>query len=576
MNRIAFQRAIRQIAWGYVFLCFNISFDLDGGKVEFLPAWAGYLLMFMALDTIAKWEPAASLLKPIGGILAAEAVIVWAAAFTGVEFELPWLTMLISILNLYFQFQLLTNLSDIAIRGNSDCGKRLRMLRTVQTVYLTLYGSVELFPENWTQWWLQGHLLIVGIVVAGQIAVVIGICVTLFSYSKEHQSLLNLPAHVKNVIAALEQQGHEAYAVGGCIRDLLMERQPSDWDICTSARPEETTACFGEAKTVQTGAKHGTVTVLTEGGPVEITTYRIDGDYLDGRHPEAVIFTPNLEEDLKRRDFTMNALAYNLERGLVDLHNGAYDIKHKMVRCVGEPQKRFEEDALRILRALRFRSVLCFQMDMETAKAVRSCAHLLTKISKERINGELSKLVLGPAVDTVIGSYYEVLRVCCPGLVPASVKKLPEELSLRLAVLFPEGTKEALRGLKYDNRTVEQAAAIARLLAAQPFLPQQQTQAQQALAQSICRMLKAEGEFVTRMYYAVFGEEASVKAVIDSGACWNLKQLAISGGDLIKLGAEPGPAIGSILDEMLELVIDEKLENSSDCLLDYARERGTL
>ena len=567
MNRIAFQRALRQIAWGYVFLCFNISFDLNGSKVGFLPEWAGYLLMFMALDTVAKWESAASLLKPIGGILTAEAAIKWAAAFAGIEFELPWLTMLVSILNLYFQFQLLTNLSDIAIRGNSDCGKRLRMLRTVQTVYLTLYGSMALFPEDWTQW-LQRHPMLVCAVVVVQIAAAIGICVTLFSYSKEHQSLLVLPSHVKKILAALEQQGHEAYAVGGCIRDLLMERQPSDWDICTSARPEETTACFGEENAVQTGAKHGTVTVLTEEGPVEITTYRIDGDYLDGRHPEAVAFTTNLEEDLKRRDFTMNALAYNPERGLVDLHNGAYDIKHKMVHCVGEPQKRFEEDALRILRALRFRSVLCFQMDMETAKAVRSCAHLLTKISKERINGELSKLVLGPAVDTVIGSYYEVLQVCCPGLVPASVKKLPKELSVRLAMLFPEGTKEALRELKYDNRTVEQAAAIARLLEAQPE-PQVDRRA-------ICRMLKGEGEFVTGMYYAAFGEESCVKAVIDSSVCWNLKQLAVSGGDLIKLGAVPGPAIGSILDEMLELVIDGKLENSGECLLDYARERGLL
>lgn len=381
-------------------------------------------------------------------------------------------------------------------------------------------------------------------------------------------NIFKLPPHIKGVLSTLEQAGYEAYAVGGCIRDLLMEREPSDWDICTSALPEETTACFGRENTVQTGAKHGTVTVLTAEGPVEITTYRIDGDYLDGRHPSEVLFTPCLDEDLNRRDFTMNALAYHPERGLVDLHNGAYDIKHKMVHCVGEPQKRFEEDALRILRALRFRSVLCFQMDMETAKAVRSCAHLLTKISKERINGELSKLVLGPAADTVIGSYYEVLQVCCPGLVPASVEKLPKELSLRLAVLFPEGTKEALRELKYDNRTVVQAAAIARLLATQ--------RKPQTNWRTVCRILKAEGEFVTRMYYAVFGEMSCVNEVLASDACWNLKQLAVSGGDLIQLGAASGPVIGALLDEMLELVIDGELKNSSGALLDYARERIKL
>ncbi len=385
---------------------------------------------------------------------------------------------------------------------------------------------------------------------------------------REEQLNSNIPIYVREVLRLLNEAGHEAFIVGGCVRDILMGRQPSDWDVCTSALPSETTVCFGAANTVQTGVKHGTVTVLTEEKPVEITTYRIDGDYRDGRHPEAVVFTPSLAEDLKRRDFTMNAIAYHPQRKLVDLYGSMKDIQCQLIRCVGEPQKRFEEDALRILRALRFRAVLGFKLEMETAKAVRACAPLLTQISKERINAELSKLVLGKEADSVIDGYAEVLQICCPKLVPASVKNLPPALSVRLAVLFPADTKKALRELKYDHRTVEQASDIAKLCA--------EKKAPSGERSAILRLLRQYGEETSFLYYSIFGREAEVKDAIADGACWSLQQLVVSGGDLIKLGAVPGPAIGSILDEMLELVIEGKLENSSGSLLDYARERVVL
>lgn len=422
---------------------------------------------------------------------------------------------------------------------------------------------------------------------------------------------LELPAYVERVLASLQRAGHEAFVVGGCVRDSLMGKRPADWDVCTSALPEETTACFGEKETIPTGVKHGTVTVLADGHPVEVTTYRIDGDYLDGRHPSEVAFTRSLEEDLRRRDFTMNAIAYSPSAGPVDVCGGREDIGARLIRCVGDPQKRFEEDALRILRALRFKAVLGFMLDGETARAVRSCRALLEHISKERIQSELSKLVMGDHADSVLKSYGEVLQVCVPEFRDVSkgvsVEALPRELTVRLAVLFRGGTKGALRALKYDNHTVKQASAIARLLDQRPEPPAERAE--------MLRLLRAEGREAVELYFAaadaigsgageVSGRNAasagasapsassasaaSVKGVSRGPAslrlqqllaedpCYRLDQLAVSGGDLIQMGMKPGPEIGRLLKEMLELVIDGKLENNGGSLFDYAKERGAL
>ncbi len=399
------------------------------------------------------------------------------------------------------------------------------------------------------------------------------------------QNLL-LPGYVARLLETLERAGHEAFVVGGCVRDTLMGKEPADWDVCTSALPEETIACFGEQRTILTGMQHGTVTVLTDGKPVEVTTYRVDGDYLDSRHPSKVAFTRSLEEDLKRRDFTMNAIAYSPSAGPVDVSGGRMDIQARVIRCVGDPQKRFEEDALRILRALRFKAVLGFVLDDETARAVRRCRDLLTHISKERISAELSKLVLGDYADSVLKSYNEVLAVCAPEIKAVSVKALPGDLAVRLAVLFPSGTKAALRALKYDRVTVKKAGAVAKLLEERPVPPVEKTE--------ILYLLKEQGREVGELYFAA-AEAVGGKAALDGGSgyqalrpskilaeiladdpCYSLEQLAVSGGGLVQMGMAPGSEIGRLLNEMLDLVIEGKLENSSGSLLDYARERGVL
>ena len=205
---------------------------------------------------------------------------------------------------------------------------------------------------------------------------------------------LKLPPKVSYILDILQRHGFEAYAVGGCVRDLILAREPDDFDITTQARPEEVKACF--RRTVDTGIKHGTVTVMLGSDAFEVTTYRIDGTYSDGRHPDSVLFTPNLADDLARRDFTINAMAYNETAGLVDLFGGMRDLQKKRIRCVGDPVKRFEEDALRVMRAVRFAAQLGFQIDRDTEEAVKQHAGHLRAVSAERIRTELMKLLLSP------------------------------------------------------------------------------------------------------------------------------------------------------------------------------------
>lgn len=580
MTRQFYQSALAKIAWGYIFIYLDINFSVNSHAVSVLPKWAGFLLIFMALDAVALREPSTSVLKPLGLILTGEAAIGWGAALLGLDWDLPWIEILIAVVNLYFQFQLLTNLSDIAMRSGSAYGKRLKTLRTIQTVVLTLISGLAILPEQWMAE-LQQHPAIVIVAVGVQTVTAIVLVVTMFSYRKEQSWDLNLPGYVEQVLTALERAGHEAYVVGGCVRDTLMGREPADWDVCTSALPEETVACFGEKDTIPTGMKHGTVTVLMDGQPVEVTTYRIDGDYLDSRHPSKVAFTRSLEEDLQRRDFTMNAVAYCPSAGPVDTCGGRSDIAAGLIRCVGDPRKRFEEDALRILRALRFKATLGFMLEGETAKAVRNCRHLLTHISKERIQAELSKLVMGDHADSVLKSYYEVLETCAPGITGeikgVSVEALPKDLAVRLAVLFPDETREALRALKYDNHTVKKAVAIARLLTERPMPPTDRIE--------VLRLLRDEGREVTELYYAAAavlenGSGSSalscLQEILEEDPCYSVEQLALSGGDLVQLGMKPGPEIGQLLKEMLDLVIEGKLDNNGSSLLDHGKERGVL
>ena len=254
-----------------------------------------------------------------------------------------------------------------------------------------------------------------------------------------------LPPQVEYVINKLCCAGFEAYAVGGCVRDHLMGKTPGDYDVTTSAKPEEMLKVFSSDRVIETGLKHGTLTVLREGMPIETTTYRIDGSYADGRHPDKVTFTPELGLDLCRRDFTVNAMAYSETKGIIDLFGGENDLENGIIRCVGSPDERFNEDGLRILRALRFASVLDFELDADCADSVRRLRGLLGKISRERIYTETTKLLLGKGARRILSTFPEVISFIFPALTEemicraaALVERCPRDAEMRYAVLFSE------------------------------------------------------------------------------------------------------------------------------------------
>ena len=228
--------------------------------------------------------------------------------------------------------------------------------------------------------------------------------------------MIKIPHYITEVLNMLYDKGFEAYLVGGCVRDALMGKAPHDFDLTTNATPDEMLSCFSEMKIIETGLKHGTVTVVSDGENVEITTYRIDGKYVDNRHPEEVLFTRNIHEDLSRRDFTVNAIAYSPKDGIVDIFDGQKDIKNKIIRCVGSPDNRFAEDGLRIIRALRFASVLGFTINEKTSESIHNNKELLKNISAERIFAELKKLICGICAKEIISDYFDVFSFVFPKL----------------------------------------------------------------------------------------------------------------------------------------------------------------
>jgi len=275
---------------------------------------------------------------------------------------------------------------------------------------------------------------------------------------------INISREVETALNILIGSGFEAYIVGGCVRDSLLGTAPNDWDITTSAQPDEIKDCFQNYRTINTGLKHGTLTVLISGMPTEITTYRIDGRYSDNRRPDSVLFTDNLFHDLKRRDFTINALAYN-DGGIVDLFGGIKDIENKLIKCVGDPHERFNEDGLRILRALRFASVLNFRIEDNTSASVHENRKLLHNISKERISGEFNKLITGDNFYEIMKEYRDVIRVFIPEtgnyneetwINTLNSMSYADDLVLMLALLLHEtgDAEKILRNLKYDGSTI--------------------------------------------------------------------------------------------------------------------------
>jgi len=385
-------------------------------------------------------------------------------------------------------------------------------------------------------------------------------------------SVRNIPEYVILALETLRSNNFEAYLVGGCVRDILLGTVPHDWDITTNAKPEQIISAFTGFSVIPTGIKHGTVTVLIDHIPVEITTYRVDGAYSDNRRPDKVAFTSNLREDLSRRDFTINSLAMDPNGTVIDHFGGVPDIQGKTVRAVGDAEKRFEEDALRILRALRFAAVLAFSIEPETSKAIHAQKHLLHNISAERIQAELTKLICGASATVVVYEYADVIREIIPEFEPVALETVPASPVLRWAMCLRGMGKAAdtvMRALKFDNSTRAQTLRLIN----------NQTALISAAKPEIKRWLNkwGSGAFFDLLLFMRAAEsvndteeiERIAREIIRDNECFTLKDLAVSGSDLVKLGFS-GTLVGKTLDKLLDAVIDERTANEKTALLDLA------
>ena len=443
---------------------------------------------------------------------------------------------------------------------------------------------------------------------------------------------IEIPEKARYIIKTIMEAGFEAYVVGGCVRDSVLGRKPEDWDITTSAKPQQVKALF--PRTIDTGIQHGTVTVMLDKEGFEVTTYRIDGKYEDSRHPKEVTFTPNLVEDLKRRDFTINAMAYNEEAGLVDIFGGMEDIGRKMICCVGAAEERFSEDALRMMRAIRFSAQLGYTIEENTLKAISVLAPNLRQISAERIQVELTKLLVSGHPDYLRTAYEAgVTRIILPEFDKAmetqqnhphhkysvgehtlcSLTYVPAQKALRLAMLFhdigkpetvsvdnegithfhghaavsEEMTKKILRRLRFDNETVFMVSRLVRYHdygnSVEPDM------------RIVRRAVNKIGEDAFPLLFEV--KKADILAqseymredkltrlerwqqlyqkLLEKGQCVSLKTLAVTGSDLIAIGMRPGKEIGEMLRQLLELVLENPESNTKELLLEEASRRIT-
>lgn len=386
----------------------------------------------------------------------------------------------------------------------------------------------------------------------------------------------NLPCSVSRALSLLNEYGYEAYIVGGCVRDAMMGLVPNDWDITTSALPEQTLEVFREFRTIETGIRHGTVTVVIENTPLEITTYRVDGNYSDGRRPDSVSFTPSLTEDLRRRDFTVNAMAYHPDVGLVDPFGGCTDLKKKVIRCVGRPHKRFTEDTLRILRGLRFSSTLGFTIHPATARAIHRLGQTLSCVSAERISVEFCKLLCGINREEILCRYADVLSVIVPAVdFKVSAKRVVlDELLANLGALMydltPNEAEESCNRLRLSGRMTEDVVTLIkhRDMALETtrsgVLRALHTLGPRLLNELLCLRTAME-----RSEYTAFRSFWD-KLVQDNDCCYRIKDLAVSGEDLLSIGVLPGPQIGITLNRLLEAVMDGVCPNQKEDLLEYA------
>ena len=430
----------------------------------------------------------------------------------------------------------------------------------------------------------------------------------------------------KDIISTLESSGFEAYVVGGCVRDSIMGINPHDWDICTSATPPQIIECFRTKRIIETGLKHGTVTIINDGDQYEVTTFRIDGEYSDNRHPDHVIFTTSIEEDLSRRDFSMNAMAYNDRIGLVDPFGGSRAINNREIVCVGNPDDRFNEDGLRIMRALRFASVYDFTIDSETSNSIHKYCHLLDNISVERIQSELSRMLLGRNILNVLLEYKDVISVIIPELIPcigfeqnnpyhqytvydhiahAVDNYHGNELVVKLALLLhdigkPRCYTEDERGghfhghgvpshdiadnvmqrLRFDNRTRH---AVTDLVLYHDSVIEPTPKTVRRWLNKIGKELfsqlldirmadikaHAEGTQESRIERCN-ALRMIMNDVVAQEQCFSLKNMNVSGDDIISIGVPEGKEVGRILKLLLDEVISGTLENDREVLLSRA------
>jgi len=437
---------------------------------------------------------------------------------------------------------------------------------------------------------------------------------------------INIPKEAELAISILNKNGFEAYIVGGCVRDSIIGIEPSDWDITTSALPNEIVNCFEGHRVIETGIKHGTVTVIINKTSLEITTYRIDGDYKDNRRPEYVQYTSNIKNDLERRDFTINAMAYNDKDGLIDLYGGIKDIEQKIIRCVGDPDKRFNEDGLRILRALRFASVLGFEIENNTSYSIIKSRDLLTNIALERINVEFNKLIVGCNFKYILHKYSLVVSVFIPeiellynnsithneyefGLFQYTLHVMSnstKDLYMRLAIIFNEVEKLSLcdnevknkiinlncpikttnmtlnimRNLKYDNETIHIVRNLVLYCDSemQPTSMDVKAWLNKTGIDIFKRLLvikKAYIKTTDNLQYEKLNVIKQIEVILDDilekNQCYSLKGLAVNGDDLLEMGILKGKHIGEVLNELLNLVINEKLDNKKELLINYIK-----
>lgn len=439
---------------------------------------------------------------------------------------------------------------------------------------------------------------------------------------------MDMPKNVDTAINLLQSAGFEAYAVGGCVRDSLLGKTPNDWDITTSAKPEDMKSVFADFHCIDTGIKHGTVTVVIDGEPLEITTFRLDGEYEDNRHPKSVTFTSNLGADLGRRDFTINAMAYSKMTGTVDLFGGQNDLKNKVIRCVGDPDRRFNEDALRILRALRFASALDFEIEEKTAQSLLKNRALLGNISEERIAKELLKLVCGKGAKRILTDFAPVLFEILPELQPMyknshdnphhcydiyehtliAVESIDPEPTLRFAMLLHDCGKPAVK--KFDENGVAHfyghqrisaeisAQILARLKVSNKFrdeilflvsnhdrwelyentekMPRYLSKFGLDGVLNLLKVMRADvlaqsPEYRYRLDQIADAEETA-KNLAAQKPCLSLSELQINGRTLMDIGIPQGRKLGAVLAQLLDEVIDGVTKNTQEALTTRARE----